>query len=136
MIPEDPRPSDLSTRSAPERILGAFDRGPTLSGRTRPSVRDSAIELQSEIRIVVGRLSEPADEDRPWWWQSSWKVEGVEVTVGGLARTDSDAILEAAARTLDLHVTAEPDPEPASGPVENLLFRVPRATDPPEAVSG
>jgi hypothetical protein len=87
----------------------------------------------SEIRIVVGRLSAPADEDRPWWWQSSWKVEGVEFTVAGLARTESDAILEAASRTLDLHVAPEPEPQAPAGPVENLLFTVPRATDQPKA---
>ena len=62
------------------------------------------IELESETRIVVGRLPAPTDPDRPWWWESSTTVDGSDLTVAGFARSESDAILEAAASTLDLWV--------------------------------
>jgi hypothetical protein len=65
------------------------------------------IELESETRIVVGRLCSPTDPDRPWWWESSTKLDGVDITVAGFARTESDAILEAAASTLDLRAALD-----------------------------
>lgn len=68
------------------------------------------IEPQSETRIVIGRLCAPSDPERPWWWQSSMKVEGNEVTVAGFATSESDAILEAAASSLQFRsaTTSEP----------------------------
>jgi hypothetical protein len=80
------------------------------------------IELQSETRIVVGRLCDPTDPERPWWWQSSTKVDGVDLTVAGFAATENDAILEAAARTIDLHAAIDAQPSTAS----------PSAVRPPE----
>jgi hypothetical protein len=71
------------------------------------------IELLSETRIVVGRLGAPADPDRPWWWESSTKGDGVEMIVAGFARTESDAILEAAASTLDLRAAIDAAAVPA-----------------------
>jgi len=68
------------------------------------------IELESETRIVVGRLQAPTDPDRPWWWQSSTTVDGTELTVAGFARSESDAILEAAASTLDLQAGLDRSP--------------------------
>ena len=70
------------------------------------------IEFDSETRIVIGRLSAPSDPAWPWWWQSSTKVDGVDITMAGFARTESDAILEAAARTIDLRLTDPPRPKP------------------------
>jgi len=60
------------------------------------------IELESETRIVIGRLRAPTDQGRSWWWQSSTTVDGADVTVAGFARSENDAILEAAASTIDL----------------------------------
>lgn len=68
------------------------------------------IELESVTRIVVGRLPAPTNPDRPWWWQSSTNVDGAELTVAGFARSESDAILEAAARTLDLQAGLDRSP--------------------------
>jgi hypothetical protein len=68
------------------------------------------IELQSETRIVIGRLCAPSDPERPWWWQSSTTIEGTDITVAGVARTESDAILEAAASTLQLRLATSPEP--------------------------
>ena len=65
------------------------------------------IELESETRIVIGRLGAPRDPELPWWWQSSTKIDGVDHTVAGFARTESDAILDAAARTLDLRAALD-----------------------------
>jgi hypothetical protein len=60
------------------------------------------IELESETRILVGRLREPANPDMPWWWQASTTIDGAELIVAGFARTEPEAILEAAASTIDL----------------------------------
>ena len=68
------------------------------------------IELESETRIVVGRLPAPTDPDRPWWWESSTTVDGTQLTVAGFARSESDAILEAAASTLDLQAAVDRSP--------------------------
>jgi len=79
------------------------------------------IELESETRIVVGRLQAPTDPDLPWWWESSTILDGAELTVAGFARTESDAILEAAASTLDLHAGIDrAPPRPASVPRATL----------------
>ncbi len=68
------------------------------------------IDDQSETRIVIGRLCAPSDPERPWWWQSSMKVEGNEVTVAGFATSESDAILEAAASSLQFRSATTPEP--------------------------
>ena len=70
------------------------------------------IELQSQTRIVIGRLAAPSDPARPWWWQSTTTVDGGELILGGFAATENDAILEAAARTIDLRVAGELSPTP------------------------
>ena len=77
------------------------------------------IELESVTRIVVGRLVAPTDPERAWWWQSTTILEGTELIVAGFAPTENDALLEAAARTLDLRAgmdrpaaKAEPPPPP------------------------
>ena len=59
-------------------------------------------KLESETRIVVGRVAEPGDPARPWWWESTTNIQGAEVTVAGYAATETDALLEATASTLDL----------------------------------
>jgi hypothetical protein len=59
-------------------------------------------QLESETRIVIGRLAAPTTESRAWWWEASTTVEGAEVTVAGFAETENDAILEAAARSIEL----------------------------------
>ena len=68
------------------------------------------IDDQSETRIVIGRLCDPRDPERPWWWQSSMKVEGTEVIVAGFATSESDAILEAAASSLQFRSATTPEP--------------------------
>jgi hypothetical protein len=68
------------------------------------------IDDQSETRIVIGRLCDPSDPARPWWWQSSMKVEGSEVTMAGLALSESDAILEATASSLQFRSATTPEP--------------------------
>lgn len=65
-------------------------------------LRGMGIELQSETRIVIGRLCAPSDPERPWWWETSTKIGGSEITVAGLAPTESDAILAAAATALQV----------------------------------
>lgn len=99
------------------------------------------IELEYETQIVVGRLTEPSDPSRSWWWQSSTKVDGGDITVAGFARTQSDAILEAAARTIDLWAYADhapkttPAPEPDGWGLNGA--RAPkRALDPERSASG
>ncbi len=72
------------------------------------------IELESETRIVIGRLAAPSDPARAWWWQSSTFRDGVEIIMGGLAPTENDAILEAAAKTIDLRAAVPPPPPPDS----------------------
>jgi hypothetical protein len=72
--------------------------------------------LESETRMVIGRLIEPTDPARAWWWESTTTIHGAELTVAGYAASESDAILEAAASTLDLHeayATAREATEPA-----------------------
>ena len=59
-------------------------------------------KLESETRIVVGRVAEPGDPALPWWWQSTTTIRGAELTAGGYAATESDALLQATATTLDL----------------------------------
>jgi hypothetical protein len=68
------------------------------------------IDDQSETRIVIGRLCDPSDPARSWWWQSSMKVGGNEVTVAGFATTENDAILEAAASSLQFRSATTPEP--------------------------
>lgn len=105
------------------------------------------IELQSETRIVVGRLCDPTDPDRPWWWQSSTKGDGVDLTVAGFAATESDAILQAAASTIDLHAAIEAQPPTAASPSArrppepdfwgvNGDRAAPRVLDPERSASG
>jgi hypothetical protein len=74
-------------------------------------------ELQAETRILVGRLSTSSDPARPWWWQASTTIDGNEMFVGGFALTERQAILDAAASTIELgwHDGAEaqaPQPKP------------------------
>jgi hypothetical protein len=71
------------------------------------------IDPQSETRIVIGRLCAPSDPGRPWWWQSSMRVDGNEVTVAGFATTESDAVLEAAASSLQFRSATTAQPPPA-----------------------
>ena len=71
------------------------------------------IEPQSETRIVIGRLCAPSDPSRPWWWESTMKVDGSEVTVAGFATTENDAILEAAASSLQFRAATTPEPSTA-----------------------
>ena len=59
-------------------------------------------ELQSETRILIGRLCTSSDPARPWWWQASTTIDGEEMFVGGFALTERQAILDAAASTIDL----------------------------------
>jgi hypothetical protein len=66
------------------------------------------IEFVSETRIMVGLLAAPSDPARSWWWQSTTTVDGVETTIAGFAPTENDAILRAAALTIDLHAQARP----------------------------
>ena len=81
--------------------------------------------LESETRIVVGRVAEPGDPTRPWWWQSTTTIQGAELIVGGYAASESDALLQATASTLDLQAAYAAARE---GPV-----RVPAPTGrPPE----
>jgi len=68
--------------------------------------------LESETRIVVGRVAEPGDPTRPWWWQSTTKIQGAEATVAGYAATESDALLQATASTLDLQAAYAAAREP------------------------
>lgn len=77
----------------------------------RPILRGMGIELQSETRIVVGRLTTPGDPARPWWWQASIMIEGNDLTIGGMAASESDAILEAAAGALELRLATNVEPE-------------------------
>jgi hypothetical protein len=70
--------------------------------------------LASETRIVVGRVAEPGDPKRPWWWQSTTTIQGAEATVAGYAATESDALLEATASTLDLQAAYAAAREPAT----------------------
>ena len=72
------------------------------------------IDPLSETRIVIGRLCAPSDPGRPWWWQSSMKVDGNEVTVAGFATTESDAVLEAAASSLQFRAATTSGPRPVS----------------------
>ena len=70
-------------------------------------------ELQSKTQIVVGRVAEPGDPARPWWWESTTVIQGAEVTVAGYAASESDALLEATASTLDLQAAYAAAREPA-----------------------
>jgi hypothetical protein len=70
------------------------------------------IDLQSETRILVGRLCAPSDPDRPWWWQCATTVTGNEITVAGMAATEGDALLAAAGTALQMRLTAGPGGEP------------------------
>ena len=70
------------------------------------------IDLQSETRILVGRLFTPSDPGRPWWWEFSTRVDGNEVTVAGMAPTESDAILAAAGSALQVRLAVTPGGEP------------------------
>ena len=72
-----------------------------------PILRGVGIELESETRIVIGRLRAPSDPARPWWWQSSTKLDENEIIMAGLACSENDAILEAAARTMQLRLATE-----------------------------
>jgi hypothetical protein len=65
------------------------------------------VELQSETRIVVGRLCAPSDPERPWWWETSTTVDDKDVTIAGLARSESDAILAAAGSSLQIRLAAQ-----------------------------
>jgi len=71
------------------------------------------MELQSETRIVVGRLCSPSDPERPWWWETWTKIDDREITIAGLAPTESDAILAAAGSTLQLRLRASAEPNGA-----------------------
>ena len=71
-------------------------------------------ELESQTTIVIGRLAAPTSPDRAWWWQSSTTRDGADVTIGGFTSTENDAILQAAASTIDLHAAVLPAPAPAS----------------------
>ena len=57
---------------------------------------------------MIGRLCAPSDPARPWWWQSSTKSGGRDITVGGMAPTESDAILAAATTAIELRLGSEP----------------------------
>ena len=67
------------------------------------------IEFVSETRIIVGLLATPTDPSRSWWWQSTTMVDGVEMMIAGFASTENDAILQAAALTIDLHGQTRPE---------------------------
>jgi hypothetical protein len=69
-------------------------------------------KLESQTQIVVGRVAEPGDPARPWWWEST-TTKGAEVTVAGYAATENDALLEATASTLDLQAAYAASREPA-----------------------
>ena len=85
---------------------GARDKGPIL--------RAMGFELESQTKIVIGRLAAPTSPDRAWWWQSSTTRDGADVTIGGFTSTENDAILQAAASTIDLHAAVCPRPRPVS----------------------
>ena len=81
-----------------------------MSGSRRgPYPATVGTELQSETRILIGRLCTSTDPARPWWWQASTTIDGAEMFVGGFALTERQAILDAAASTIDLgwHGAAE-----------------------------
>lgn len=71
-------------------------------------------ELEVETKIVIGRLAAPTSPDRAWWWQSSSIRDGTDVTIGGFTATENDAILQAAASTIDLHAVVLPERPPDS----------------------
>ena len=92
----------------PEESLMAGE--PFERGSTGAILHAMVIDDQSETRIVIGRLCAPSDPERPWWWQSSMTVGGNDVTVAGFAMTESDAILEAAASSLQFRSATTPEP--------------------------
>jgi hypothetical protein len=71
-------------------------------------------KLESQTKIVVGLVAEPGDPALPWWWQSTTTIQGAEVTAAGYAATESDALLEATATTLDLQAAYAAAREPAT----------------------
>ena len=83
---------------------------PVVRATTGSILHAMVIDDQSDTRIVIGRLCDPRDPERPWWWQSSMRVGGTEVTVAGFATSENDAILEAAASSLQFRSTATPEP--------------------------
>jgi hypothetical protein len=93
-------------------------------------------ELEAETKIVIGRLAAPTSPDRAWWWQSSSIRDGTDVTIGGFAGTENDAILQAAASTIDLHAAVLPERPPDANngahadAAAELMWSTPAPTEP------